>query len=142
MSWMPAAAVIRLWNRVAQRDSKKPRGLDSLAPRFGPGTARQRWCSVPAIVLVPLRPVPVISTRSGSAGGVGGLGTGGNLAVPSGVAAGHEHRVDQPPGGVPVLQVEVVRAEGGVRRRVVPAYAVQVGEVRHHLLRGGGQRAR
>ena len=62
-SWMPARSTSALWNFTLHWFSKKPLGFDSLAPRYGPGTSSPRWCSVPDIVLVPLRPVPVIRTR-------------------------------------------------------------------------------
>src|SRR5699024_1850230 len=57
-----ACSYRRLWNFTAHFDSKNPFGLERFAPRYGPGTCRPRWLSVPDAVLVPLRPVPVIRT--------------------------------------------------------------------------------
>src|SRR3954453_10072208 len=61
---MCAARAIFLWNSTADVDSKKPLGFNLFAPSNGPGPARPRWCRVPEMVLVPLRPVPVTRTRT------------------------------------------------------------------------------
>ena len=86
------------WRSTAQRGSPNPLGLVSSACTSGCGTCTPRVCSVPDIVLVPLRPEPTTKTRRRlpePEAGVEVSGLGLDMATAYGVAPGGPwHTVD------------------------------------------------